>query len=217
MCQAVPCLHPFSAAAFFEDSPWLNIPPSRRGEILIEPLYPRAGLLGGSSGNSGGKVSKLAALAAARKKKDVDDVGDRASRQQSASVTLLNRLGGSRSSKSSDETVTIGASDKDLKQESRRYQPRRKSPGPAPQMTKGSDQQVATQVQTETKPTNMQASPSLFAKTMLGGPNPTQPPGQPHIDLPLPYMTDVHSVELTVFTEPSPDDVVTNAQAKGAV
>lgn len=59
----------FSAAEFFRDSPWLNVPPHRKADILVEPLYPRMGLLGGAQ-EGGGKVSKLAALAAARKKKE---------------------------------------------------------------------------------------------------------------------------------------------------
>lgn len=63
----------FSAAEFFRDSPWLNVPAHRKADILVEPLYPRLGLLGGTPESSGGKkVSKLAALAAARKKKEGD-------------------------------------------------------------------------------------------------------------------------------------------------
>ncbi|OJD11838.1 translation elongation factor Tu [Blastomyces percursus] len=62
------CPESFSAADFFKDSPWLNIPAHRKADILVEPLYPRLGLLGGAQETSG-KVSKLAALAA-RKRKD---------------------------------------------------------------------------------------------------------------------------------------------------
>ncbi|EXJ92949.1 elongation factor 1-alpha [Capronia epimyces CBS 606.96] len=58
----------FSAAEFFKDCPWLRIPENRKAEILIEPLYPRLGLLGGAS--TGGKMSKLAALAAKRRQKE---------------------------------------------------------------------------------------------------------------------------------------------------
>ena len=64
----IPAAH-FSAAEFFRDSPWLNVPSHRKADILVEPLYPRMGLLGGAQ-EGGGKVSKLAALAAARKKKE---------------------------------------------------------------------------------------------------------------------------------------------------
>ncbi|PYI36414.1 hypothetical protein BP00DRAFT_332403 [Aspergillus indologenus CBS 114.80] len=67
-----PAAH-FSVADFFRDAPWLNVPAHRKGEILVEPLYPRLGLLGGApEGAGGGKVSKLAALAAARRKKEGD-------------------------------------------------------------------------------------------------------------------------------------------------
>src|ERR1700709_1407075 len=61
------CSKPFSFAEFFKDSPWLNIPPERQ-TIFLAPLYPRGGLLGGSSDGTP-KMSKLQALAAARKKK----------------------------------------------------------------------------------------------------------------------------------------------------
>ncbi|ODH49558.1 translation elongation factor Tu [Paracoccidioides brasiliensis] len=62
------CPQPFSTADFFKDSPWLNIPAQCKADILIEPLYPPLGLLGGAP-EASGKVSKLAALAA-RKRKD---------------------------------------------------------------------------------------------------------------------------------------------------
>lgn len=51
----------------FLDAPWGNIVEDRRGDIRLEYLYPRCGLLGGSGGP--GKPSKLAALAKARKEK----------------------------------------------------------------------------------------------------------------------------------------------------
>lgn len=60
----------FSAAEFFRDSPWLNVPAHRKADILMEPLYLRMGLLGGAQDAAGGKVSKLAALAAKRKQKE---------------------------------------------------------------------------------------------------------------------------------------------------
>jgi elongation factor 1 alpha-like protein len=60
-----------SAKGFFDDCPWFGIPPHRHANILIEPLYPRLGLLGGSpSSEAGGKMSKLAALAAKRRQKE---------------------------------------------------------------------------------------------------------------------------------------------------
>ena len=98
-----PCYHalsaPFSAKDFFHDTPWLNVPPHRRGEILIEPLYPSAGLLGGSSSSGAGKVSKLAALAAKRKQRDAEKKAAAGkenvnnSAQSSPSLALLGRLG----------------------------------------------------------------------------------------------------------------------------
>ncbi|PGH09183.1 translation elongation factor Tu [Blastomyces parvus] len=94
------CPEPFSAADFFKDSPWLNIPAHRKADILVEPLYPRLGLLGGAQETSG-KVSKLAALAA-RKRKDnekkaaAEVVGEASSAvsddQRKSHVSLLDRL-----------------------------------------------------------------------------------------------------------------------------
>lgn len=58
---------PSSAQDFFHDCPWLDVPPQRRAEIQIEPLY-RPGLLGGSPASAEPqKTSKLAALAAKRR------------------------------------------------------------------------------------------------------------------------------------------------------
>ncbi|KAI4097916.1 MAG: hypothetical protein LQ344_000188 [Seirophora lacunosa] len=82
----------FSLAHFFADAPWLDVPVDRQGEILIEPLYPRGGLLGGSSSQGGPKVSKLAALAAARKKKENERSSVVDPLQPNASVALLARL-----------------------------------------------------------------------------------------------------------------------------
>ncbi|OJD10113.1 translation elongation factor Tu, partial [Emergomyces pasteurianus Ep9510] len=99
---------PFSAADFFKDSPWLNVPTYRKADILIEPLYAPLGLLGGAPEVSG-KVSKLATLAA-RKRKDSErkaaagaiggsaGTGNEASSppssngQRSEQVSLLERL-----------------------------------------------------------------------------------------------------------------------------
>src|SRR5947207_10758761 len=95
--------YPFSAAEFFRDSPWLNIPPHRKGEILVESLYPRGGLKGGSSSSSrtpplntaSGKMSKLAALAAARKKQTgkLSPVPESDKSTRAQYTDLLTRLG----------------------------------------------------------------------------------------------------------------------------
>lgn len=64
----IECHTPISARDFFSDCPWFGVPPHRKAEIRIEPLYPRRGLLGGSPSNANPpKMSKLAALAAKRR------------------------------------------------------------------------------------------------------------------------------------------------------
>ncbi|PUU73977.1 hypothetical protein B9Z19DRAFT_494204 [Tuber borchii] len=70
---------------FFRDCPWGNVPEHRRGEIIVERIHPRGGLLGGS-----GKMSKLAALAKARKEKAVAE--KKQDGEEKASVSLLARL-----------------------------------------------------------------------------------------------------------------------------
>ncbi|KAL2374809.1 hypothetical protein RJ035_000152 [Blastomyces gilchristii] len=94
------CPESFSAADFFKDSPWLDIPAHRKADILVEHLYPRLGLLGGAQETSG-KVSKLAALAA-RKRKDNEKKAAAAADSEASSmvsddqrkspISLLDRL-----------------------------------------------------------------------------------------------------------------------------
>jgi len=65
------CSSLVSAKDFFRDCPWFNIPSHRRADILIEPLYPRGGLLGGATpATAKPKVSKIAALVAKRRQKE---------------------------------------------------------------------------------------------------------------------------------------------------
>lgn len=70
---------------FFRDCPWGNVPEHRQGEIIVERIHPRGGLLGGS-----GKMSKLAALAKARKEKAAAE--KKQDGEEKASVSLLARL-----------------------------------------------------------------------------------------------------------------------------
>ncbi|KAI9842889.1 MAG: Hsp70 suppressor, GTPase facilitates ribosomal subunit dissociation, partial [Thelocarpon superellum] len=104
--EALPRKKPaFSAADFFQDSPWFNIPLACRGELISEPLCPHGGLLGGSSsGSKSTKPSKLAALAEARKKKDeekktrVDKENAPPARRSGNSISSLQKLHVSRTS-----------------------------------------------------------------------------------------------------------------------
>lgn len=233
----------FSAADFFRDSPWLNVPAHRKADILIEPLYPRLGLLGGAP-ESGGKVSKLAALAAARKKKEGDKASTAApaqnaevnktpvpsTEQKGASLSLRERLAGN------------GKIPKPEGAQSPRPLGKLSHPGshspqkkPSPELVKqnGASQVNSANVQQELtagplvkkeekeQPTvNIRASPSTFASTIVGDvtrPKLTEPSPLFSTSLDLMEIYGQNLTEPFDFTGPSPDDVVLNAQssAKG--
>lgn len=233
----------FSAADFFRDSPWLNVPAHRKADILIEPLYPRLGLLGGAP-ESGGKVSKLAALAAARKKKEGDKASSAApaqnaeadktpapsTEQKGASLSLRERLAGN----GKVQKPEGAQSPRPLGKLSRLgiHSPQ-KTPSPEPikqngasQVNSGNVQQeitaepLAKEEEKEQPTVNIRASPSTFASTIVGDvtrPKMTEP--SPLFSASLDLM-EIYGQDLTEpfdFTGPSPDDVVLNAQssAKG--
>ncbi len=226
--SSVPCPGPFSAAEFFKDSPWLMVPLQRRGEILFEPLYPRMHLLGGSSTAAEGKVSKLAALAAARKKKETDKASGVASKQQSSSVALLDKLSSRGKTDAKDENRSSAAPssankhietdiEDDIPRQTRKYPARKqKSPSPPLEVPREISEPVESTTQQVPKPSILQAAPSIFAKIMLGDQATGPCPGRLHTVFKLPYTTDPNFTESRAFTGPSPDDMVTNAQAKGA-
>lgn len=214
------CAARFSAADFFSDSPWLNIPEDRRGEILIEPLYPRGGLLGGSSRPDGAPKSKLAALAAARKKKENQrpEYGQNAT----SSVTLLDKLSSKPRQVQLDSTPDLSKPtifsatiEQNVKEQSRKY-PRRKSKGlecpqddqPAKEaFTKSSS---LASPDTEKKPEiTPKAGPSVFARTIFGSSIVLQQHDIQNSDR---YVLGPEKNAEFDFVGPSPDDIVTKAQ-----
>ncbi|KAJ5923189.1 HBS1-like protein [Penicillium verhagenii] len=231
----------FSAADFFRDSPWLNIPPHRKADILIEPLYTRMGLLGGAP--EGGKVSKLAALAAARKKREENNSSSPPEASQpneseqppaESKVSLRERLAASKSAKPADGLGGF-----------RRLAKPAPTPAPAPAPAPPSPPKLApsvslVNVQTvESKPAkqaekeaikeelepvqtapDIRASPSMFASAIVGNqPRPTkaEPSHIPSQTVDLLQIYGQDHTEPFDFAGPSPDDVVLNAQstAKG--
>ncbi|BAE57468.1 unnamed protein product [Aspergillus oryzae RIB40] len=233
----------FSAADFFRDSPWLNVPAHRKADILIEPLYPRLGLLGGAP-ESGGKVSKLAALAAARKKKEGDKASTAApaqnaevnktpvpsTEQKGASLSLRERLAGNGKILKPEGAQSPRPLGKLSHPGS--HSPQKK---PSPELVKqnGASQVNSANVQQELtaeplvkkeekeQPTvNIRASPSTFASTIVGDvtrPKLTEPSPLFSTSLDLMEIYGQNLTEPFDFTGPSPDDVVLNAQssAKG--
>ncbi|KAJ6188371.1 hypothetical protein N7519_003279 [Penicillium mononematosum] len=238
---APPSTAHFSAADFFRDCPWLNVPSHRKSEILIEPLYPRLGLLGGSP-ESGGKLSKLAALAAARKKKE----GEKAPSLSETSTpstpkleqpTSLDHSGTSRSLR--DRLAASGRSTpkapegpgslRRLATPSSSSHPIPKRPEaetkkPSVSELSGSMQRVVLEAKEEPEPQQtmptIRASPSTFASTIVGaatGPTAAEPSYLHSTSSDLLRIYGQDHAEPFDFAAPSPDDVVLNAQntAKG--
>ncbi|KAJ5773320.1 Translation elongation/initiation factor/Ribosomal beta-barrel [Penicillium paradoxum] len=241
---APPSTAHFSAADFFRDCPWLNIPSHRKADILIEPLHPRLGLLGGAPEN-GGKLSKLAALAAARKKKEGEKTQSTLETSKSSTpkseqattsslaqrdtpLSLRDRLAASgrsapKSSEGSGSLRRLASSSSSSSSSTPKH--------PAREIKKESISDVSAPMQRmrlepqkqpepeQTVPT-IRASPSTFASTIVGpatGPT-TAEPSRLHpnsSDLLRIYGQD--HAEPFDFAAPSPDDVVLKAQstAKG--
>lgn len=214
------CSARFSAADFFSDSPWLNIPEDRRGEILIEPLYPRGGLLGGSSKPDGAPKSKLAALAAARKKKENQKSED--GKNATTSVALLDKLSSKPRQVRLDNPTDLSKAkslsaitEQNVKEQPRRY-PRRQSKGlESPQddhqakeasIKSSSLASPGMEEKPEITPT---AGPSVFARTIFGASAVSQ---KHDIQTSSRYVLGPETDAKFDFAGPSPDDVVTKAQ-----
>lgn len=227
LAQPKSCSSRLSAAEFFKDAPWLSVPKDRRGEILIEPLYPPGRLLGGSP-SQGGKVSKLAALAAARKKKCQEKNQDSPLQNSTTSVTLLDKLSGKESTKrpleeapQPDFRLPVSGIESTAELPESRSQPYStlKSSGMLFQGEKDTaDSQSLPTLDTESfglKPAMVArvASPSTFARVMFGLSNtvPEPPPKRMKMMFTLPQVPNSYA-ENNPFAGPSPDDIVRNAQ-----
>ena len=209
----------FSVADFFSDSPWLNIPDDRRGEILIEPLYPRCGLLGGASKPDGAPKSKLAALAAARKKKENQRAED--GQTTTNSVALLDKLTGKTPQSKPNSAPIISAlkpssaiTEQTVNEQPRKY-PKQKPKGlEVPQddqpikedLEKSSLASPDVEKKPEIIPT---AGPSAFAQTIFGAFAVSQ---QHYIQNSDRYVLGPEIHAEFDFAGPSPDDVVRKAQ-----
>ena len=219
------CARPFSAREFFRDCPWLRIPPARQGIILIEPLYPRGGLLGGS-GEAVPKVSKLAALAAARKKKENEKADERDPKAVSSSIALLDKLKigdkpnaeGKRSTGEANDRLGKSArlhlshttsTSPHTTREARKYPTKKPKAPPEPSPSLQAEEAPTPVEDIPEPPAALLANPSAFARTIFG--HPTVPtliePSRVSFS---PYILNV--AETNPFAGPSPDDIVANAQ-----
>ena len=206
---------------FFGDCPWLNVPPHRKADILIEPLYFHSGLLGGSSAKEG-KMSKLAALAAKRRLKENERIPPVESKKATSNDEISSSLDKLRiSSKRPDTANSRRPSDLPRKpdelplQASNNASPSRgkacdDSSIPSPLAAKHTVMPVCLP-EREQVPKSRKADPSRFAMTLIGR-----------------YDDALHSTNTSSiiesnsinnsftkpfdFTDPSPDDIVTKAQ-----
>ena len=220
------CSARYTAIDFFNDSPWLSIPEARRGEILIEPIHPRGGLLGGASKSDGAPKSKLAALAAARKKKEIHGAENR--QNATSSVALLDKLDhkGRQARPNSVQNLASSESPSAITEqtvnERTRKDARRKSKGVDASSThqplkKASEESNSlTSPIIEKKPEIIPtAGPSVFARTIFGAPAASQHEDVSSSDC---YMIGPSTYAEFDFAGPSPDDVVIKAQnTKGPV
>ncbi|KAJ5267157.1 Translation elongation/initiation factor/Ribosomal beta-barrel [Penicillium angulare] len=222
----------FSAAEFFRDSPWLNVPSHRKADILVEPLYPRLGLLGGAP-EAGGKMSKLAALAAARKQKESGQAASTPStstsdpqQHEKAKVSLKDRLAASsKPAKPSEGLAGLQSMRRSAKpsspaQKPSSPEPTKVVPAPAPVLKDQPEDLVDNKEEPQQPIQEIRAQPSMFASAIIGsqtGPQMAEPSRlqSNHVDLLQIYGLD--HAEPFDFAEPSPDDVVIKAQstAKG--
>jgi elongation factor 1 alpha-like protein len=185
---------------------------------MIEPLYPRGGLLGGSS-KEAPKKSKLAALAAARKAKANDQTSNLASpaKPVTNSVNLLDKLGKSKNIDNEASSPVSAAQPSPSLQRLRKYPPRRIS------STEKETSQVEEPIPTSTNPEPKEVhedpniksfKPSGFAVTMLGSnQSPFQAPSFARFYDPFQLECDMREANIDPFSGPSPDDIVAKAQS----
>ncbi|CAK7566501.1 MAG: hypothetical protein SEPTF4163_004448 [Sporothrix epigloea] len=216
-------------AVFFSDMPWLNVPPSRMA-TLIPPPQRRGGLLGGSS-STPPKMTKLQALAAQRKRKaeeakkskdtgtrpvSGDPAGEdvRELRNKAAKLSIDSPI---HSPPKETDTAMAEAFETgplletDVKadqQSSEKWKP------VEPLLIKDVGREDTVRIEEPA----MIAAPSAFAKTLFGSRKTSQhfeaPYDSNHTLLAVPSLSRAPSSAFDAFLEPSPDDVVLDAQAK---
>lgn len=190
---------------------------------MIEPQRPRGGLLGGSGAPP--KLTKLQQLAAARKKKQEEK------KSEEKTEKTRQKLGGLsvNDSTSKREKVPSGAAFGKRQKLSESSAAGRMPLATAPLedirgsskheeaagIEAGSTSNEGTRGDDEAREAPKLAKPSAFARTLLG--SASDAPGRaPMQSFALPYTAYPQPLAYT-FSEPSPDDVVLAAQAKGSI
>jgi elongation factor 1 alpha-like protein len=181
-----PIMPPTSAADWFRDVPWHNVPAEMHGLLApSQPEMPRPKLLGGSS--------KLAKLAEERRKKAAAAAEGPAITTNGA-LSSLDRLSRPKEVNENEDPAP--------KPEPKKY-PIRKKREPTPPPREPTPPPAPPE---EEKP-DLRASPSQFGWTLSTSPPSTHAPPQ----MTLKDMVG-SEVELDSFKGPSPDDVVIRAQ-----
>lgn len=222
-CMGWPVLETsrLSLQTAFSDMPWLGVPKHRQA-MLLPPLRPRGGLLGGGDGPP--KMSKLQALAAARKKKNDDKKEQEKASQAENGIKRLSL---------SDHTnkESPGSAPSPAKRQKNSDRPALMSQRRGPDELQASqteqcgalqnaemaldEERAATVVRTDHIPiATSKAAPSAFAQTLFDSAPDSRQANRPDV-FAMPYASS-SAFLATAFSEPSPDDVVLAAQAKGS-
>ncbi|CAK7219239.1 hypothetical protein SBRCBS47491_003778 [Sporothrix bragantina] len=218
-------------AAFFSDMPWLNVPQSRMADFVPPPQH-RGGLLGGSS-SAPPKMSKLQALAAQRKRKAEEAKKSKEAGTGPAGGEATD--GDVRELRNKAAKLAIGGPAQGSPRETAtaRAEPPAARPPPPP-ATKAPTIAQPTEFQPPTEPLLMEdvrqeetvkpdepamiAQPSAFAQALFGPRKKKQHPEPPQESdtalLAVPSLSRAPPSAFDAFLEPSPDDVVLDAQAK---
>lgn len=201
-----------SISEFFNDMPWLEAPASRL-TTFHAPRVPRLGLLGGSS--SAPKMSKLQALAAARKKKTEDKKEQEKAAQAESGIQKLSI---SDQDKKHSRRPSLSSTTKPSTIEPAAKRPATLQSKASVQASKSSSTanlaEQGPDLPQANIPSGRLATPSAFATALVGSASEGHH-GQRQDVFQMPY-TSSSSFHASVFAEPSPDDVVLAAQAKGS-
>jgi elongation factor 1 alpha-like protein len=209
-----------SLSAFFSDMPWLDVPEHRQ-TVFIAPEHPRGGLLGGGEGDP--PMTKLQKLAAARKKKSeekkenskpktvhegmrklsISEKGDK----ESASQNLPSAKRQKTTTKP-DDSQNLPSQPSTTRQEPENLPD-------APEVA-ASSRRISTAVPSpdNQSPVVSMVAPSAFARTLIGPALASRVNRTPEF-YPMPY-TSSPLFSRANFDQPSPDDIVLAAQAKGS-
>jgi elongation factor 1 alpha-like protein len=200
---------------FFRDMPWGNIPKHREA-ILIPPPIPRVGLLGGSGAPP--KMSKLQALAAARKKKAEEKSAAQDKVEQTRNK--MTQLSVDEPSAAKESSPLAGAFSKRLKTSVSTAQGRIPLVASEPTRLEPS-QRLAEEHSAEEKPVQESDEPavdkaqqSAFAQTLFGSRSDALNRARQES---YSLYASLPSSVVDAFSQPSPDDVVLAAQAKGSL